>query len=128
MEQTEAKLDEVKNELKVVANDVKDAANEVKETVQQVSDREWKLLIEEMQQKIREDEKAMERLKEKMKVTGQKLDSYYLKQIEQLELKFNQLQDKMKKSDKRKSDWTTFKQEFDQDMLKMKEALKKAAE
>jgi len=45
-----------------------------------------------------------------------------------LALKFNQWQDKMKNSDKRKSDWTAFKEEFDQDMLKMKEALKKVAE
>lgn len=127
-EKTEAVLDEAKKDLTVAANEVKVAANEIKESVRQVSEREWKLMIDEMEQKIREDEKTMARLKEKMKITGQKLDSYYLKQIDQLELKFNNLQERMKKSDKRKSDWNAFKAEFDQDMVKMKEALKKVAE
>lgn len=120
--------EEIKTAVEEVKNEVKVAVSEVKETIQETSEKEWKLMIDEMEQKIREDEKTMEKLKAKMKVTGQKLDSYYLRQIEQLEEKFNTLQERMKKSDKRKADWKAYKDEFDRDMLKMKEALKKVAE
>jgi len=105
-------------------NDLKNSYTELKDDVQKISEQEWKLFIDEMQDKIREDEKMLDKLKAKTEITGKKLDEYYLRQIDQLEQKFNNLQERMKKSERRQADWTAFKTEFNRDMLKMKEALK----
>ncbi len=114
----DAKVQEAKEELSQAqkdANAAQAAANA----------EEWKAFKEASEMKIKENEAKIAELKTKMKAAGKKIDAAYEKSIDELEQKNKDMKVKIDGySNDAKSDWASFKREFNHDMDGLGQALK----
>jgi len=85
---------------------------------------EWSAFKSEADLKIKSNEVRIAELTVKMNKPGELLDPLYKKRIQTLEQQNNDLRARMDAYDKNKSDWETFKREFNHDMDELGQALK----
>lgn len=111
VQEANQKLDEVAQD---VALDEQLAAN----------DGEWTIFKNETETKIKANEVIINNLKEEMNKPGSKLDAVYAKNIEELEKKNSNLRSRIDDYDKTRSDWESFKREFNADMDDLGKSLK----
>ena len=86
---------------------------------------EWKIFRNESQAKIRNNEIRIEALKTKINNNGGYANYTDRERIDSLEIKNKQLVTRMDNYDNGKSDWETFKLEFDRDLDGLGESLQK---
>lgn len=85
---------------------------------------EWNIFKNETKTKIDANETIIANLKLEIKKEGTKYDAVYAKNIELLENKNARLRARIEEYDKTRSDWETFKREFNSDMEELGVALK----
>ena len=86
---------------------------------------EWKIFRNESQAKIRNNEIRIEALKTKINNNGGYANYTDRERIDSLEIKNKELVTRMDNYDNGKSDWETFKLEFDRDLDGLGESLQK---
>jgi exonuclease VII large subunit len=110
----DAKAD-LKTVLKDSLTDAQKASNEA----------EWKIFRNESQAKIKNNDVRIKELKSKMKNEKGSSISMSNRKIDSLEVKNNELVARMDNFDRGKSDWETFKLEFNRDLNGVGESLSK---
>ncbi|MFM9986408.1 MAG: hypothetical protein ACKVOK_14305 [Flavobacteriales bacterium] len=138
-ESSEKKQDAAKENVIDAQKDLKSAEEELIETQQsssvnpnytltpaqkEVRSAEWKIYKANADAKIADNDAQILELKVKMKKPGQTWDDVYAKRIEKLEAQNNALRVKINTYDPEKSDWETFKREFNHDMDSFGQAFK----
>jgi len=118
VEAAQDKVETAKDELKV---EVKDANAEA---VKKANAEEWKEFKNESQEQIKENDRKIAELKEKVKRPGTLLDPMREKRIANLEEKNRNLQLKLDGYETNQSDWESFKAEFKHDMDEFGKAFK----
>lgn len=121
---TEKEADAIEN--------VQDATEDLNEVSQDVkldeqlaaNDEEWKIFKSETETKIAANETIINNLKAEMNKPGSKYDAVYAKNIELLEKKNANLRSRIADYDKTRSDWESFKREFNSDMDELGKSLK----
>jgi outer membrane murein-binding lipoprotein Lpp len=102
-----------------------DAKKELKDARKATTQEEWEAFNANTNAKITENENRIADMKARMKRTGQSIDAEYARKIEALEQKNNEIKVKIEtyKNDS-KSDWESFKEEYNRDMDELGQALK----
>jgi uncharacterized protein HemX len=86
---------------------------------------EWKTFKDESELKIKDNEARIAELKAKIKKSGKELDAVYEKKVDALEQQNRDLKARIDTYEKNgKSDWESFKREFNHDMDELGKALK----
>lgn len=116
-EATENVVEATEN-LKSVTEDMKN------DTITKANDAEWQTYKTEAYNTISDNETRIVELQNAIKKPGNTFDSSYKKSIKNLETKNEALQTKITDYENNKTDWDTFKREFDADMLGLKQAMK----
>lgn len=118
-EAAQAKVDAAKK-------DLTEAKQEAITAEQKAADAaEWQTFKTETDLTIRNNETAISELKAKMKKTGKKIDAAYEESVDALEAKNTALKAKLDGyEDNGKSNWESFKSEFNHDMGELGAALK----
>lgn len=89
------------------------------------TEEQWAAYRADAEAKIKNNENTIAEFRKKMKRTGEKTDALYEKNIDALELKNKELNERMDAFSKSsKSNWNSFKIEFDHDMDEIGQALK----
>jgi len=89
------------------------------------TEEQWAAYRADAEAKINSNQNAIAEFRKKMKRTGEKTDALYEKNIDALELKNKELNERMDAFSKSsKSNWNSFKKEFDHDMDEIGKALK----
>ena len=109
---------DAKEDLKVAEKDSGIAA------VKTANAEEWKAFKAESELKIDNNKIRIDELKLKMKSSGTVQDELYSKSIDSLQVKNTELKTPMYKYETGKTDWETFKAEFNHDMDGLGKALK----
>jgi len=111
------KVDDAKNKVEDAQQDLKAAQQKDAETAMQAANNEeWQIFKTQSEIKIKENDASIEELKEKMKKSGKNVDAILAKNIESLEKKNKDLSSKIDSYDKNRSNWESFKREFNSDM------------
>jgi len=110
-EAAQAKVDEAQQDLN--AAQVKVATSE-----------EWATFKSESELKIKDNEIRIAEIKVKMKKPGKVFDALYQKRIDELEERNLEMRVRMNTYENSKSDWESFKTEFNHDMDELGKALK----
>jgi hypothetical protein len=113
-------------------SDVQDAQQNLKEVAKENNEEkietatadDWKRFKDETDAKIQANEKRMSDLVDQMKLKGKKLDDFYAKQIDTLQMKNKELKSRIDSYEVNKSDWKKFQQEFNRDMDELGKSLK----
>ncbi|MDI6033459.1 hypothetical protein QLS91_10275 [Flavobacterium sp. LB2P84] len=102
-----------------------DAKEELTDARKAATQEEWETFKANTNATITENEVRIAEMKASMKKTGKSIDEEYAKKIDALEQKNNDIKIKIEtyKNDS-KSDWESFKQEYNRDMDELGEALK----
>ena len=104
---------------------VSDAKVELKAAHKAATAEEWKAFKDESELKIRDNEIRVEELKAKIKKTGKEIDALNEKRIDVLEQQNKDMKARIDAFERNnKSDWESFKREFDHDMDELGKALK----
>lgn len=104
---------------------VTDAKEELKDARKAATAEEWKAFKDESELKIRDNEIRIAELKAKIKKSGKELDALYEKKIDALEQQNKDMKARIDTYEKdKKSDWESFKREFNHDMDELGKALK----
>jgi vacuolar-type H+-ATPase subunit I/STV1 len=77
----------------------------------------------ESENKIKENEQSIITLKAQKKSTGKKVDAMFEKSIDTLEMRNTDMKKRMDAFERSKSDWGSFKREFNHDMTELGKAL-----
>jgi outer membrane murein-binding lipoprotein Lpp len=109
---------DAKEELKTAEKDSGTAA------VKTADAEEWKAFKAESELKIDNNKIRIDELKLKMKSSGTVQDELYKKSIDSLDMKNNELKNRMYKYETGKTDWESFKSEFNHDMEGLGKSLK----
>ena len=113
------KVQEAKQDLKEAQKDAISAEQKA------VNEEEWNAFKNEIAIKIKANETTIAEMKAKMKKSGKNLDAMYEKNIESLEQRNKDLNERLNAYEKgAKSDWASFKREFNHDMDELGMALK----
>lgn len=89
-----------------------------------VTAEEWNTFRSESELKISENEIRITELNLKLNKPGGKSDTLYEKKVAILELQNDDIKSRLEAYEKIRSDWETFKHEFNHDMLAVEEELK----
>lgn len=84
---------------------------------------EWKMFKIESDTKLQNSEAEIAALRQSLKKPGQELDAMYLERIMELEQKNKELNSKVNNYEASKSDWATFRREYDYDMASMNKTI-----
>ena len=117
-DKADAKVEGAKDDLKDAQKDANTAA------MKAANEAEWQAFKSETQVKVDANNAAIDELKAKMKKTGKKIDAAYAETIDKLEQKNKDFQARMNNYEKEKSDWASFKTEFNHDMDELGNALR----
>jgi peptidoglycan hydrolase CwlO-like protein len=117
-DKADAKVEGAKEDLKDAQKDANTAA------MKAANEAEWQAFKSETQVKVDANNAAIDELKAKMKKTGKKIDAAYAETIDKLEQKNKDFQARMNNYEKEKSDWASFKTEFNHDMDELGNALR----
>jgi outer membrane murein-binding lipoprotein Lpp len=113
-----AKEDAAKTEVKEAREDLKDAQKAA-------TAEEWKAFKDESELRIRDNEVRIAELKVKIKKSGKDLDALYEKKIDALEQQNKDMKARIDVYERNnKSDWESFKREFNHDIDELGKALK----
>ncbi len=105
--------------------DLKDAQKQVVvEQQKEANADEWKAFREATEQKIKDNDDRITALKAEMKASEKANDAAYKARIEGVEAKNKAMRDRMNNQEKMKSDWESFKREFNHDMDELGQSLK----
>ena len=105
--------------------EVLEANEELKDARKAATAEEWKAFKDESELKIRDNEVRIAELKSKIKKSGKELDALYNKKIDALEQQNKDMKARIDVYEKNnKSDWESFKREFNHDLDKLGKALK----
>ncbi len=119
------KVDEAKSHVADAKQDLQQAQKEADSEVIKIADElQWKTFKDETEIKIKDNEILIKSLKAKRSNKDQALDVAYSNQINALELENSNFKDRMNKYETNKSDWESFKREFNHDMDELGKALK----
>jgi len=106
---------------------VDSAKLELKEAQKAATDEEWEAFKIESIEKISINETSIADFKEKMRTSERKFDALYVEKIDKLEQQNIKLKAKIENyanNENRKSNWASFKSEFNHDMNELGQALK----
>ena len=115
------KVSDAKTEVQVAEQDLKNA--EIKEQ-QAANEAAWMAFKADIDVKIKANETAITELKAKIKKFGKKSEAMYEKSIAELEQRNTALRTRLDSYTFGKSDWETFKSEFNRDMDGLGQAIK----
>jgi hypothetical protein len=119
------KVDEAKTNVTEAKQDLQQAQKEADSEVIKIADElQWKMFKDETEVKIKDNEILIKSLKAKRSNKDQANDVAYTSQINALELENSNFKDRMYKYETNKSDWESFKREFNHDMDELGKALK----
>lgn len=111
------KVADAENNVQVAKMDLRAVQRDSMAAVQKVVNiEEWKIFRNESQVKIKNNEIRIDALKSKMRIRGNIGDSGSKKAIDSLEIQNKELVSRMDNYNKGKSDWETFKLEFNRDV------------
>jgi len=105
-------------------NKVDDAKDELKAAEKAATAEEWALFKSESETKIRVNEISIADFKDKMSMSGRKLDVVFQEKIDALEKQNESMKDRIYNYEKRQSNWESFKSEFNHDIDEIAQALK----
>ena len=119
------KEEAAKENVEEARDNLDDAKEELSEARVAATEAEWKAFKESTNATIAQNEIRITELKAKMKKTGKTIDEEYAKKIKELEEKNKEIKLKVEsyKNDA-KSDWKSFKEEYNRDMDELGQALK----
>ena len=117
-DQTQAEVENVKQELQDVKNDTKQNAINLADAA------EWKAYRSNSQTTIDNYETRIAQLNEEIKRTDRKENADYIVKIQALEQRNRDLKTKMDYYETNQSDWITFKTEYDNNIDELGRALK----
>lgn len=136
----EKKVEEAKEDVKDAKENVQEAKQDLKEVIKDEKldaekaafEEEWKAFKLETEFSIKKNEGRIDALKTQMKRAGKKAEASYENAISSLQTKNNELKEKMNSyrndhtnwDNNSKTNWETFKREFNDDMTKLGKALK----
>ena len=124
-ESAATKSDKADAKVEGAKEDLKDAQKEANTAAMKAANEaEWQAFKSETQVKVDANNAAIDELKAKMKKTGKKIDAAYAETIDKLEQKNKDFQARMNNYEKEKSDWASFKTEFNHDMDELGKAFK----
>lgn len=104
-------MQDAKDDLKEVQQD----ANE--EALKAAINEEWSVFKSESDAKIKANELIISDMKDKMKASAKKMDAIYAKNIDLLEQRNKDMRNRIDAyNNNSKSNWASFKREFNQDM------------
>jgi hypothetical protein len=104
---------------------VQQAKDELKDAQKAATAEEWQAFKDESEVKIKDNEIRIAELKAKIKKSGKELDALYEKKIEALEQQNKDMKARISAYEtNKKSDWESFKREFNHDMDELGKALK----
>ena len=119
------KVDEAKTNVTEAKQDLQQAQSEADSKVIKIADElQWKTFKDETEVKIKDNEKLIKSLKAKMSNKDKAKDVAYSNQIDALEMENAKFKDRMYNYEINKSDWESFKLEFNHDMDELGKALK----
>jgi vacuolar-type H+-ATPase subunit H len=118
VEAAEEKVQDAKDDL----NDVKKEAKQ--DAIKVANEEEWSAFKSETERNIKNNETYIADLKKRMRKSGKSMDSAYDKKISEWEQRNKDLELKMNNYQNTKSDWESFKREFNHDMDELGKALK----
>lgn len=114
-----------RDNLQEAKQDLKDVQKDANEEAQKLANaEEWETFKSDAEITIRNNEIRIADLRVKLSKQGTMLDPMYEKKIETLEQQNKDLIKKIEDYEKSKSDWETFKREFNHDMDELGKALK----
>lgn len=104
---------------------LEDAKDELTDVRKEATQEEWETFKTNTNATISENEIRIAKMKNDFKKTGKSIDEEYVKKIEDLEQKNNEIKIKIENyRNDSKSDWKSFKKEYNRDMDELGEALK----
>ena len=119
------KVDEAKTNVTEAKQDLQQAQSEADSKVIKIADElQWKTFKDETEVKIKDNEKLIKSIKAKMSNKDKAKDVAYSNQIDALEMENAKFKDRMYNYEINKSDWESFKLEFNHDMDELGKALK----
>jgi len=102
---------------------VDSAKSELKEAQKEATAEEWAAFKIESEEKIRINELSIADFKDRMSTSESQFDALYVEKIDKLEKQNKNLKAKIENYEKRKSNWASFKSEFNHDMEELGKAL-----
>jgi F0F1-type ATP synthase membrane subunit b/b' len=117
-DKADAKVEGAKDDLKDAQKEASTAATKA------ANEAEWQAFKAETQVRMDANDAAIAELKTNMKKAGKKVDAAYTETIEKLQQKNKDFKAKMDNYETQKSDWASFKTEFNHDMDELGNALK----
>jgi len=119
------KAQDAKENVQSAREDLKDAKQEENTTaVKAANDEEWKAFKIDADAKIKQNELRISELKTKLKKPGKGLDEADKQRIDALEKRNDDLKSRLSGYDKNKTDWESFKRDFNHDNDGLGTALK----
>lgn len=119
------KSDKADAKVEGAKDDLKDAQKEASTAAMKAANEaEWQAFKAETQVRMDANDAAIAELKTNMKKAGKKVDATYTETIEKLQQKNKDFKAKMDNYEIQKSDWASFKTEFNHDMDELGNALK----
>ena len=119
------KVDDAKEEVKDAKQDLKEKKMDANAEAKKVADAEdWRVFKIETQARIKENDIRIAELRVRLKKPGKVLDPLYAKQIEGLEKRNRELQNRIDNYSPAPSTWQSFKNESKHDMDELGHALK----
>jgi uncharacterized protein (DUF3084 family) len=103
---------------------VDSAKLELKAAQKAATAEEWEAFKTESETKIRINELSIADFKDRMSASARKSDALYLEKIDKLEQQNKDMKARIDNYEKRRSDWASFKSEFNHDMDELGTALK----
>jgi len=91
---------------------------------QKTDEAEWQNLKAETEYQLNENQKKIADIRVEIRKPGSKYDSYYEKQIDNLEIKNNNLRDRLHNYSRNRTNWNEFKVSFKNDMYTLGQAFK----
>ena len=120
------KVEDAQNRVENADSNLKEVQKDSLKHAQKATNiEEWKIFRNESQAKIRNNEIRIEALKTKINNNGGSENYSNRERIDSLEKKNKELVTRMDNYDKGKSDWETFKLEFDRDLDGLGESIQK---
>ncbi len=117
-ENAEKKVEKAEEDLKEAQKEV------VVEQQKEANADEWKAFREATEQRIKDNDDRIIQLKAEMKASEKANDQAYKARMEAVEAKNKAMRDRMNNQEKMKSDWESFKREYNHDMDELGQALK----
>ncbi len=117
-ENAEKKVEKAEENLKEAQKEV------VVEQQKEANAEEWKAFREATEQKIKDNDTRITELKAEMKASEKANDAAYKARIDMVEEKNKAMRNRMDNQEKMKSDWESFKREYNHDMDELGQSLK----